>query len=244
MNVLSLFAGIGGFDLGLERAGMRVVAQVEIDPFCQKVLAKHWPDVPCYSDIRELTYERLEADGIIDVGIITGGFPCQDISHAGHQAGIGKGTRSGLWSEFARLIGEIRPRYAIVENVTALLAGDSGRWFGRVLGDLAQIGYDAEWHCIQPEFVGIPSYRDRVWICAYPSQKHAEEVVVTPRLSLKPRRVGSADIPGAGWSVDQCDMGRGSNGIPDRVDRFECLGNSIVPAISECIGRAIMAADQ
>lgn len=166
MRVLDLFSGIGGFSLGLERAGMETVAFCEIEPYCQKVLAKHWPSVPIYDDVREVNRERLEADGITEIDVITGGFPCQDISAAGKQAGI-EGERSGLWGELARIIGDIRPRYAIVENVTALLSGGNGQWFGRVLGDLASIGYDCEWHCVPASELGAHHHRDRVWVIAY-----------------------------------------------------------------------------
>src|SRR5688572_4450644 len=168
MNVLDLFSGIGGFSLGLERAGMRTVAFCEIDPFCRRVLAKHWPGVPCYDDVRSLTAERLAADGIA-ADVICGGFPCQDISVAGKGLGL-EGVRSGLWSEYARLIGEIRPRFVIVENVSALLS----RGLGRVLGDLAALGYDAEWHCIPASAVGAPHIRDRIWIIAYPQHPDAD----------------------------------------------------------------------
>src|SRR5574343_1702489 len=120
LRVLDIFAGIGGFSLGLERTGgFETVAFCEIDPFCRRVLAKHWPDVPCYEDVRSLTAERLAADGIA-VDVICGGFPCQDISVAGKGAGI-EGSRSGLWSEYARIIGEVRPRYAWVENSPLLV---------------------------------------------------------------------------------------------------------------------------
>lgn len=162
MNVLDLFSGIGGFSLGLERAGMKTVAFCEIEEFPRKVLAKHWPDVPIYEDVRELSRDRLESDGVARIDVICGGFPCQDISNAGERAGLA-GERSGLWTEFARLIGEIRPRYAIVENVAALL----GRGLGEVLGDLAEIGYDAEWHCIPACAVGAEHIRDRIWIVAH-----------------------------------------------------------------------------
>jgi DNA (cytosine-5)-methyltransferase 1 len=163
LKLLDLFSGIGGFSLGLERTGgFETVAFCEIDKFCQKVLRKHWPNVRQYTDIKTLTAAQLKADGIT-VDAICGGFPCQDISTAGGGAGMGEGTRSGLWSEYARLIGELRPRYVIVENVSALL----GRGLNRVLGDLAQIGYDAEWHCIPASAVGAPHRRDRVWIVAH-----------------------------------------------------------------------------
>jgi DNA (cytosine-5)-methyltransferase 1 len=161
MRVLDLFSGIGGFSLGLERAGMRTVAFCEIDPYCRRVLAKHWPAIPIYDDVRKLTAERLRADGIA-VDLICGGFPCQDISTAGKGAGLA-GGRSGLWFEFARLIGDVRPRVVIVENVAALLV----RGLDRVLADLAALGFDAEWHCIPASAVGAPHRRDRVWIVAY-----------------------------------------------------------------------------
>ena len=166
LTVLDLFSGIGGFSLGLSQTGgFRTVAFCEIEKFPQKVLAKHWPGVPIYEDVKELTAERLIRDGIPAIDVITGGFPCQDISVAGNQKGIGEGTRSGLWSECARLVGEIRPRYAIFENVTALLSGESGKWFERVLWDIFQIGgYVVEWHCIPASQLGAHHHRDRVWI--------------------------------------------------------------------------------
>jgi DNA (cytosine-5)-methyltransferase 1 len=172
LRVLDCFSGLGGFSLGLERTGgFETVAFCEIEPFPRKVLAKHWPGVPQYDDVRTLTAEVLARDGIA-VDVITGGFPCQDLSVAGKQRGMGEGTRSGLWSEIVRLIGELRPRYVIVENVAALLAGPSekrGGWFGRVLGDLAECGYDAEWENIPASAVGASHRRERVWVVAYPS---------------------------------------------------------------------------
>jgi DNA (cytosine-5)-methyltransferase 1 len=172
LRVLDLFSGIGGFSLGLERTGgFETAAFCEIEPFPRKVLAKHWPGVKCYEDVTKLTGDILKRDGI-SVDVITGGFPCQDISCAGKQAGIGEGTRSGLWSEIVRLIGELSPRYVIVENVAALLSGPSeqrGGWFGRILGDLAECGYDAEWENIPASALGAPHRRERVWIVAYPN---------------------------------------------------------------------------
>ena len=157
LTVLDLFSGIGGFSLGLERTGgFETIQFVEINTFCQKVLKKHWPEVPCHDDITTYTAPEGFAD------VICGGFPCQDISTAGKGAGI-EGARSGLWKEYARLIGEVRPRFAIVENVSALL----GRGLGVVLGDLAALGYYAEWHCIPASAVGAPHRRDRVWILAH-----------------------------------------------------------------------------
>jgi DNA (cytosine-5)-methyltransferase 1 len=162
MTVGSLFAGIGGFDLGFERAGFEIKWQVEIDPFCRAVLEKHWPDVRRYEDVRTVGAETLER-----VDVVCGGFPCQDISSAGAKAGL-DGEQSGLWFEMARIIRQLRPRYVVVENVADLLA----RGVGRVLSDLAESGYDAEWDCIQAAAVGAPHGRDRLWIVAYP---HADE---------------------------------------------------------------------
>ena len=162
MRVLSLFSGIGGFDIGLERAGMRTVAFCEFEPYCQAVLKRHWPEVPIYDDVRTLSADTLRRDGVWPIDVIAGGFPCQDLSYAGKRAGI-EGERSGLWSEFARLIGEVLPRFAIMENVPGLLS--SGH--GRVLGDLAALGYDAVWDCVPASAVGAPHRRDRVWIVAH-----------------------------------------------------------------------------
>jgi DNA (cytosine-5)-methyltransferase 1 len=159
LRVLDLFSGIGGFSLGLERAGMQTVAFCEIDKTAQQVLRKHWSDVPIFDDVKTLKGEQL---GTIDV--ICGGFPCQDLSFAGKGAGL-TGARSGLWWEFHRLIKEIKPSWVIIENVAALRS----RGLDKVLGSLAEIGYDAEWHCVPASAVGAPHQRDRVWIIAYPN---------------------------------------------------------------------------
>ena len=159
MNVLDLFSGIGGFSLGLERAGMKTVAFCEVDKKCQQVLKKHWPDVPIFDDVSTLKGEDIEET----VDVICGGFPCQDISLAGKGAGL-EGKRSGLWSEFKRLIEEIKPKYAIIENVSALRS----RGLDQVLREISEIGYDAEWHCITAASIGAPHRRDRIWIVAYP----------------------------------------------------------------------------
>lgn len=146
--------------MGLERAGLRCVWQVEINDFCRRVLAKHWPGVRRHDDVR--TFPPTDpSEWRCDV--VAGGFPCQDISHAGDRAGI-DGERSGLWSEFARLVRLLRPRYVLVENVAALL----DRGIGRVVGDLADCGYDAEWDCVPAALVGAPHIRSRLFVVAYP----------------------------------------------------------------------------
>jgi len=167
VRVLDLFSGIGGFSLGLERAGMKTAAFCEIEPYCRAVLAKHWPGVPIYEDIRTLSADVLERDGIA-VDAICGGFPCQDLSHAGKRAGL-EGERSGLWGEYRRLIGEIRPRFVIVENVPGLLS----LGMGTVLGDISALGYDAVWDCIPASAAGAPHRRDRVWVVAHTQHPNA-----------------------------------------------------------------------
>lgn len=239
LRVLSLFAGIGGFDLGLERTGgFKTVAFCEIDPFCRRVLAKHWPEVPCYEDVRDLTAERLAADGIA-VDVICGGFPCQDISTSGLGAGI-EGERSGLWADFARLIGEIRPQFTIVENVSALL----NNGMERVLGDLATIGCDADWHCIPASALGAPHGRDRVWIVAYPDCQRGrggDTGRQYAKNARQPSRYPWDDARGMGHWDAEPKVGRVANGVPSRVDRLRTLGNAVVPQIPELIGRAILA---
>jgi DNA (cytosine-5)-methyltransferase 1 len=156
LTVGSLFSGIGGFELGLERAGMRVIWQAEIDPYASAVLKKHWPNVPNYGDVRSIRAGAIERPDVI-----CGGFPCQDISLAGRGGGI-EGERSGLWREYARIMGDLRPRFAIVENVGAL----TSRGLAAILGDLAALGYDAEWHVIPAAAVNAPHIRERCWIIA------------------------------------------------------------------------------
>jgi DNA (cytosine-5)-methyltransferase 1 len=161
----SLFAGIGGIDLGFERAGFKTLWQVEIDPYCRKVLERHFPDAERFEDVRRVGIRNLRP-----VDCLAGGFPCQDVSNTGKGAGL-DGERSGLWFEFDRLIGELRPRIVFVENVASLLV----RGFGRVLGCLAARGYDAQWDCIRAFDVGAPHLRDRIWIVAYPHGSRCSE---------------------------------------------------------------------
>jgi len=242
LRLLDLFSGIGGFSLGLERSGyFETVAFCEIEPFPRRVLAKHWPSVPIYEDVRTLTAERLAADGI-GVDAICGGFPCQDISVAGKGAGIG-GPRSGLWSEYARIIGELRPRVVIVENVAALL----GRGLERVLGDLAALGFDAEWHCIPASAVGAPHRRDRLWIISYPDS-HGHYRVLAPNADIRSAKDfswwrGRLDELGPNDGVQRDNsysrIMRAVDGIPEWTQRLKGLGNAVVPQIPELIGRAI-----
>jgi len=246
VKVLDLFAGIGGFTLGLERAGFDTVAFCENDKYCQRVLAKHWPEVPIYDDVRTLTADRLASDGI-RVDVITGGFPCTDISRAGHPwlpvDGI-NAERSGLWYDLARLISEIRPRYAIVENVPNLLSGDDGAWMSDILGGLASLGYDAEWHCIPASAFGAHHHRDRVFIVSYPNEQGLQgssQTRDTGGQGQEPRQkfiTGRHRVPWREWETEP-SVGRVVNGLPHRAHRIRVLGNAIVPQIATMIGKAI-----
>lgn len=161
MRFVELFAGIGGFSLGFERAGMECVGHVEIDKYARRVLKMHWPDVKLLKDVKE-----VKGDEYGNVDLVCGGFPCQDISVAGKQRGI-HGERSSLFNEIIRICGVCRPRFIVLENVANLLSRPD--WFGYVLGRIAEIGYDAEWEVIRASDVGAPHRRARIWIVAYPS---------------------------------------------------------------------------
>lgn len=167
MSVGSLFSGIGGIDLGFEREGFETKWFVENNPYCQEVLKRQFPGRPIYGDIAKLDFRSVEP-----VSILTGGFPCQDISVAGRQAGIIEGKRSSLWKHYARAIGEIRPDYAVIENVPALAYNG----LDIVLADLAEIGYDAEWFTLCASDFGAPHRRERIFIVAYPDDagRHTE----------------------------------------------------------------------
>lgn len=211
---------------------MQTVAFCEIEPFCRRILKKHWPEVPCYDDIRTLTADRLRADGIA-ADVICGGFPCQDISEANPApAGI-TGARSGLWSEYARLIREVQPQYVIVENVSALLS----RGLGDVLGDLAALRYDAEWHCIQAADIGAQHIRDRVWIVGVMADAKSKRSLQCWGQQFAEN--GEAQRQVRQW-FDQPEPIRVVDGVPNRLDRLTALGNAVVPQIPELIGRAIL----
>ncbi len=240
MNVLDLFSGIGGFSLGLERAGMRTVAFCEIDPHCRRLLGRHWPGIPIIDDVRSADFPTAD--------VITGGFPCQDLSESNVRGTGLAGKRSGLWRELLRAIRLVRPKYAIVENVAALL----NRGMGTVLGDLAEIGYDAEWHCIPAAAVGAPHLRERVYIVANPAE--AERGPIDPaceRVAWSDSLPQWTEGPGgfapvfeAAWGNDPImvadALSRMDDGIQIRMDGFNGCANAVLPQIPEAIGRAIM----
>jgi DNA (cytosine-5)-methyltransferase 1 len=238
LRLLDLFSGIGGFSLGLERTGgFKTVAFCEIDPFCRRVLAKHWPETPCYDDVSTFRGDQL---GPIDV--ICGGFPCQDISYAGPGEGLA-GARSGLWREYARLIGELGPQLVIVENVAARLT----RGMGEVLGTLSDLGYDAIWDTPTACGVGHPHVRRRVFLVAYSDRFDGRERL-RDSLTRAFRSVqtidglASARARSRARLEDPSGLYGGADGLPNGMERNHAIGNAVVPDIAELIGSAIVDA--
>lgn len=245
MTFGSLFAGIGGMDLGLERSGMQCSWQVEIDPYARRVLEKHWPGVRRHDDVR--TFPPTDAEEW-QVDLIAGGFPCQDISNAGERAGI-DGERSGLWREYARIVRVLRPCFVLVENVSALL----GRGLGRVLGDLAACGYDAEWEILSACMFGAPHARERVFLIAHDSQGGGNRVCVFGEINAEGvpkskwlQRIGRSFSSRKRRNVKASDFGRlsKSDGFSKRLGEIAGYGNAVVPQIAEWIGRRIVEAAQ
>jgi len=242
ITVLDLFSGIGGLSLGLHWAGMRTTAFCEADPFARAVLARHWPGVPIYGDVRTLTAARLRADGVPRPDLLCGGFPCQDISLAGRAAGI-EGPRSGLWSHMARLVRECRPRWVVAENVPGL----RGRGADRVLSELEAAGYACWPLVVGAVHAGAPHRRSRVWLVA---QAVAADGGGAGLEAWQPAPARTA--PGlpverrGGWPAEPA-LRRVDDGFPRGVDRnrracIRALGNAVVPANAAMMGRAIRAA--
>lgn len=237
-HFLDLFSGIGGFALGAYWAGLRFDGHYysEVDDYAICVYQQRFPDAIGLGDITKIDGTKLPQGE----WIIAGGFPCQDISVAGKGAGLA-GSRSGLWYEYARLIGELRPRYAIMENVGAL----SFRGLDAVLGSLAEIWYDAEWQDIRASDVGAPHRRERIWIVAYPQSQRLfpgsyENGISTKDIkkafnghNRQPSVPGS--VLGQDWIAAPCGIRRVDDGVSCLVDRLKCLGNSIVPQIAQMI---------
>jgi DNA (cytosine-5)-methyltransferase 1 len=261
LTVGSLFSGIGGLEYGLEQTGgFRTIWQSEIDPYAGAVLGKHWAGVPNLGDITKIDWGSVERPDVL-----CGGFPCQDISVAGKGAGIKEGTRSGLWLEFAKAIRALRPSYVVVENVPMLIK----RGMHTVLADLAEAGYDAEWHNISASSVGAWHRRERIFIIAYlhgiggwagkePYGTRAEVALCGGKSESVPdtnsgrlERTGSEGErteyafrknreAGKGIWTTEPGVGRVADGIPSRVDRIKCLGNAVVPQVAQVVGEMIL----
>ena len=258
----SLFAGIGGFDLGFERAGMVCKWQVEIDEYANRVLAKNWPDVRRWPDVR--TWPQPDTER---VDVICGGFPCQDISPAGNRKGI-DGERSGLFFDLARVVRELRPTVVVLENSSALV----GNGLGRVLGELSASGFDAEWTVLPAAALGAPHERARTFVVAY-AESLRRRTWWTRGLTDRAARIpdsarwdaadaayqeqdagrdeqNRSEVVGgdvvescwrAGWPDEPALLGV-DDGVPHRVDRTRCVGNAVSPIVAEWIGRRIVEA--
>lgn len=159
MRFASFFAGIGGFDLGFQRAGMKPVFHCEIDPYCQRILTRHWPEVPLHDDINTLEYEKIP-----EAELWAGGWPCQDVSHANHEREGIHGERSGLFFKFAELARKARPTWIVLENVSGLLSSDRGTAFESVIDELEEIGYLGVWFTCNTLSAGLPQNRERVFL--------------------------------------------------------------------------------
>jgi DNA (cytosine-5)-methyltransferase 1 len=238
MNYIDLFHGIGGFALGAYWAGMKVEKHFssDIDPYCIRLYKKRFPESIQLGDIRKIDTMELKQYG--KEWVITAGFPCQDISIAGKGDGI-EGSRSGLWFEAWRIIRDLRPAFAIIENVSAL----SFSGLDRILGTLAEVGYDAEWQNISAAEMGAPHKRERIWVVAYPGCNGLQSVQMqsSGRKNVKTDEAESFFVPdwarGLGAFRDFQGM---DDGLPNRVERLAGLGNSIVPQIACILFRRIL----
>ena len=247
MNELALFAGAGGGILGGKLLGWRTVCAVEFDPYAASVLVARQndgllPPFPIWDDVR--TFDGRPWRGIVDV--VSGGFPCQDISNSGHKAGI-EGDRSGLWDSMRRIVHEVRPRYVFVENVAALLF----RGLGTVLGDLAEMGFDARWGVLGTSDIGGAQPRKRLWIVADAEGFGQRSVFEELRLfrSAAKDRAGPPGDRGAQHATnstgllraDQSGVGRVADGMADRMDRIRCAGNGQDPRVAAQAWRMLTA---
>ncbi len=264
MQIGSLFSGIGGFDLAAQWMGWETRWYSEIDPYACRVMAKHFPraynvgDISTWepmADARGARQGLLQDEGCVStsevgqtsdaesrsgdsVDLICGGFPCQPVSVAGKQ--LAQDDPRWLWPHFARIIRILRPRYIVVENVPGLLV----RGMGDVLGDLSEIGYDAEWETISAAAVGAPHKRDRIWIVAYPQRQRRptgafHSGIFSETLPETPARKLGGGVRRQSWWDIEPDVGRVAHGVSARVDRLKCLGNAIVPQVAYWIFQQI-----
>jgi DNA (cytosine-5)-methyltransferase 1 len=242
MNVLSLFSGIGGLDLGLERAGMSVVGQVEVDSWCQQVLKRHWPEVPRHDRAETAVEWWRSSPWRPRVDVVAGGFPCQPVSNIG--LGQAQADPRWLWPLMRDIIAAIRPRWVIAENVPGLRL----RGLVDVLRDLRDLGYWPAAGSLSACEVGAPHSRQRLYILAYAEghdDRHERQDGPGPRAVPAWREVqvhaggGSRAVDAGRWPAEP-RLGRVADGIPGRVDRLKALGNAVPPQVGEYIGRLVM----
>lgn len=244
----SLFSGIGGLDLAAEWAGFKTIGQCEFADYPYSVLCKHWPNVPKWRDVRDVTADDVFKRTGRQVTVLSGGFPCQPHSVAGKRQA--SSDERDLWPEYRRIIGEIKPRWIVAENVPGLFTTENGRFFGNVLRDISQMGYDATWMCYPASAVGACHKRERAFVVAYAHS--VGRLCVDTHQKIRP---GSFDrkmfetwwdgqddiwvdypwiIPNAGGRQERND-----DGISAGLDRLRCLGNAVVPQQAYPIFRAI-----
>ena len=240
LRTIDTFSGIGGFSYGLERlcGGFETVAFVEQDKFCQKILRKHWPDVPIHDDIR-----TFSTDGLGRIDLLCGGFPCQPWSVAGKREGHEDSLNRDLWPEMARIIQELRPRWVIGENVRGFVNEPMG--LARTLTDLDSLGYQSTYWILPAASVGAPHRRDRVWIVAHATGVGQSKGEVQEKVDYKEPEKGwndNADI--FSRIIPSAEGVRGHDGVPRRVDRLKALGNAVVPQVVAQIGKAILSAEE
>ncbi len=241
LTVGSLFSGIGGLELGLEWAGMQTAWQVELDDYAQRILHRHWPNVPKHRDIRACGRHNLAP-----VDLICGGFPCQPHSLAGRRGG--SHDERDLWPEYRRILRELRPRWVVAENVPGLLSTDAGQFFGAILADLATLGYDAEWSVLSACALGAPHTRERLFLVAHARRLGSFRWRIGEGGTGRNQASDCCDRPlqGAFWTCDPDPLCRVVDGISRRLDkgkRLKVLGNAVVPQVAEVIGRLILASE-
>ena len=225
LRVGSMFSGIGGLDLGLERAGMQVIWQSEIDPYASRVLAKHWPDVPNLGDVTQIDWSTVEHPDLI-----CGGYPCPAFSQAAHSRNVAP----NLWSYMRDAIASLRPRFVVLENVAAHL----GRGFPAVLSDLDALGFNAEWSVVTACSVGASHMRRRLFAVAYAD---SDSESASP-LNAEASRVSPVAGRSGHWGHATTDDVGTDDGVPNRLDRLVALGNAVVPQVAEQIGKMLVAA--
>lgn len=223
ITVGSLFSGIGGLDLGLERAGMTVIWQSEINPFASAVLAKHWPQTPNLGDITTIDWTRVERPDLI-----CGGYPCPAFS----QAARGRNVAPNMWPWMRRAIEQLRPQYVLIENVAAHL----GRGFPDVLADLDALGFDAAWSTLTACSMGAPHMRKRLYCVAYPHGNMQPAFPVYGEVAGVPADAGAVRD---GWHPTPVGVGT-DDGLPHRLERLRALGNAVVPRLAELVGQMIV----
>lgn len=234
---VSLFAGIGGFDKGLERAGWECEGQVEIDEHATKVLEKHWPEVLRFRDVRECGKHNLP-----QVDLICGGVPCQPVSRAGkHKA---QADERWLWPEFTRIVCGLKPRWVLAENVEGLLSVNSGRAFGEILRDLANCGYHVTWQVLSARAFGAPHLRRRVFLVANRDSERIKgfwqkEIQRLPEFSWCKNVRGIEDLQNRP-NIPEPLIRRTNNGISRRMD---AIGNAVIPGIIQWIGERMIELD-